>query len=209
MSPSRHPYEPVLNHGHDALMSDWPSIAITAAATLLSALLASGISLLVVRKQIRAQEMADLAAAAQAHGYAADRLASEIALLRRRLWGASNKHPRRRIAHRPHLDWWIGLIARHSLGRPALRALDAYSAATNRLMLIAPKDMLTHLEHLNELLTELDRRQTEWHEGWTETWWADWNATRGALLASARRSIVKRERALGLSNHLRTRLLCF
>jgi hypothetical protein len=62
-------------------MSDWPTVAITAAATLTSARLTGAISLALMAKQDRSRGRTHLSAALQAHGYAADKLAFEIGQL--------------------------------------------------------------------------------------------------------------------------------
>lgn len=168
-------------------MSDWTTVAITAAATLTSALLAGGLSLLVVRKQERARGRADLAAALQAHGYAADKLGLEIGQLPPPALGA--RRTQAAIARIPLLDWWIGQLARHTLARPALRSLDGYMAASNRLVLVAPRELLEPVQQLNELLTRVETRQTQWHPGWDIEWQADWNAARRAVVNAARTAI--------------------
>jgi hypothetical protein len=59
-----------------------------------------------------------------------------------------------------------------------MRALDAHSAAGNRLLLIAPEAVLERIEVLNDLLSELRPRDEDWRE--------KWRTARGALVAPSR-----------------------
>lgn len=178
----------VLFNGHHHWMADWPTVAITAAATLTSAGLTGAISLALMRRQDRSRGRSDLAAALQAHGYAADKLGVEIAQL---------PPPPARVARAsqalverlPMLNWSMSQVARHTLARPAMRSVDTYMAAMNRLMLVAPREVLEPLERLNELLTRIEGRHAEWHIDWDVEWRADWNAARGALMHAARAAI--------------------
>jgi hypothetical protein len=169
-------------------MSDWRSVAITAAATLLGAALASGFALLLARRQDRGRGRAELAAALQAHGYAADRLGMEIGQLAPPPARAA-RASQRAVERLPALNWSIGQLARHTVARPALQALDTYIAATNRLILIAPVEMLEALEQLNALLARIETRDADWHADWNTSWRTDWNDARGALVEAGRTAI--------------------
>jgi hypothetical protein len=155
-------------------MSDWVNPAIVAGAALLSSALTGAITL-------RASRRSDLAAALQAYGYAADRLRLEI--------GQMAPPPGRigvalqsGVARARSLDWTLGQISRHTLARPALHVLDTYTAAFNRLILVAPVRVLDAMRPLNDLLGRLDERGDAWN--------SEWSVAREALGLAARLALA-------------------
>jgi hypothetical protein len=161
-------------------MSDWTNPVIAVAAALLSSGLTGVITLRAAGRQADRQQRSDLAAALQAFGYAADRLRLEIDQLPPppgRLAASLQSASSRLRA----LDWSVGQISRHTLGRPVLSALDTYNAALNRLMLIAPTAVLEPMETLNGLLGRVQERD--------EAWADDWSSARGALTKAAREAV--------------------
>jgi hypothetical protein len=164
-----------------ALMSDWFNPAIAAGAALLSSGLTGAITLRAARGQAKAQGRSDLAGALQAYGYAADRLRLELGQLPPtpgRL-GAALQSTAARLRT---LDWSLGQVSRHTIGRAGMRALDTYTAAFNRLILIAPSSVLTPMEALNDLLGRVESRDEAWEEAWS--------TARAALAHAGREAIV-------------------
>jgi hypothetical protein len=168
-------------------MSDWINAAIAAGAALGASGLTGLITLRAARRVADAQRGSDLLAALQAYGYAADRLYLEISQLPPapgRLAVAVQAGAARLGA----LDWSAGQIARHTLGRPAMRALDTYMAAFNRLVLVAPEPILTGVQPLNDLIARLDKRD--------EKWSTEWSDARGDLTKTARLAVGHAKRQL-------------
>jgi hypothetical protein len=88
------------------------------------------------------------------------------------------------LTRTPSLEWMIGQASRHTVGRPALRAFDAYSAAANRLLLVAPNPVLDALEDLSALLARLAHHD--------EAWRAEWHQTRKRFVVVARAAVAER-----------------
>lgn len=154
---------------------------IAVAGTLGGVALTGLISLRMAARARNDQRRDELAAALAAFGYALDRLRKEF--------DAMPPPPRRagRVVERaasrwfPTVDWWVGQIVRHTTARPALRAHDAVMAATNRLLLVAPEQLLDHVVAIIELLDRARPHDEDWQAQWLE---------RRAELLRASRSLV-------------------
>jgi hypothetical protein len=123
----------------------------------------------------------ELRVALTAYGYALDRLDIEIVQLPPKP-GRMARFTSRQAARLPILDWLVGRLAMHSLGRPMMRALDEFAAAANRLTLVAPESMLQPMEKIGWLLSRIGQRD--------ERWRANWRAARAELFAVARAQLV-------------------
>lgn len=116
-------------------------------------------------RRARTAQRYELRAALQLYGYALDRVGQEIGQLPPKA-GRLAQATQAAIGRTPQLDWSLGQLARHTLARPAMRALDEYNAAANRLLLIAPEDILAPVERLNQLLSEVEDRGEDWSTRW-------------------------------------------
>ena len=138
---------------------------VAAAAASLSSVLTGWLTLRAAAVERRDRSRAELATAMASFGYAADRLRTEIEQLPPPP-SRSGRATATAVERLPTLDWSLGQISRHKLGRPAMRALDAYGAAANRLLLVAPQPVLEAMERLSDLLAKVQSRD----EAWSETW---------------------------------------
>lgn len=180
----RHAHESVRAVRHDRPVKDWQIGLIAAGSALLGSLGGTAItawfSLRVNNRQLAAGAQAELLACLSAYGYALDRLELEMQQLppgQGRLVRATQ----RALLRVPQLDWSIGQVGRHTLARPAMRAIDTYSAAANRLLLVAPEELLPSIERLNDLLTDVASRDADWKQRW--------RAARSEHALAARRSV--------------------
>ncbi len=175
-------------------MSEVAVVAITAAAGIGSAIVAAVAATSVARRQIKAQRVDDLTAALQGYGYAVDRLDSEIRQMPPSdVPGA--KTSLKLVSLLPQLDYLIGQVQRHTIGAPAMAAMDSYMAAFNRLLLIAPRHVLDVADRLQTLVFTLDGRDAEWDR--------EWLAARGELVRVSREVVAERD---GWFRRLRRRL---
>jgi hypothetical protein len=81
----------------------------------------------------------------------------------------------------PPVDWTVGQINRRTIGRPTARAVDLYSAALNRLLLLAPESLLRPAEEINELVRRADARDDAWDQ--------EWSAACSAFTTAARQAV--------------------
>lgn len=148
-------------------MPDVATAAIAASAALLSSGLTGVLALRIARVEREDRSKAELAAAMAAYGYAVDRLGLEISQLPLTP-SRTGRAVAAAVERLPTLDWSLGQLSRHTLGRPGMRALDAYAAAMNRLILIAPKPVLAAAERVNALLATFEERSLNWATEWQE-----------------------------------------
>lgn len=141
-------------------MDDASIALIAAAASLIGATVGSFVALRIAHVQSRAERSSELVTAVAAFGYAVDRLMLEIGQLPPRP-GRASAALSRTVARMPHTDWFTGQLARWSLGRPAMRALDALMASANRLSLVAPEPLLADVGRIPELLGRLAQRDPQ------------------------------------------------
>jgi hypothetical protein len=167
-------------------MSDSLTAAIAAGAALAGSGLTGMLTLHLARR-------GELTAALAAYGYATDRLGLEIGQLPPTPGRAASALVAA-TARAPHFDWSVGQLSRHTLGRPAMRALDTYNAALNRLILVAPKSVLEPAIALNELLNSVTERDDQWSK--------EWSAAREALARASRLALC----SLAVRVHSRMRL---
>jgi hypothetical protein len=158
----------VLGRRHNLDVSDWVNGAIAAGAALVSSGLTGAIALRASGQQVDAKRSADLAAALQAYGYSIDTLTLELGQLPPDP-GHAGKATQAAAARLPTLSWSLGQISRHSIGRPAMRALDVHAAAFNRLVLIAPSEVLNVIQDFSDLLSRFAQRNEGWDRSWRET----------------------------------------
>jgi hypothetical protein len=143
----------------------WIAVLIAAGAALLASALTGYIAHRLARAERAERGRGELAAALMAFGYAVDRMGLEVG----QLPPAPSRLNRRLNAGLTRvrmLDWLVGQASRHSLGRPAMRALDGLMATHNRLMLVAPVPVLEAAERIHELLGRVEDRDEEWKTRW-------------------------------------------
>jgi hypothetical protein len=142
--------------------------AIAVIGTLAGAGLTGFISLKLAAADRRDRRQDELTAALAAFGFALDQLRKELDALPPQT-GPANRHVGRALRRSlPTLDWWLSQFARHTVARPALRAYDGVMAATNRLLLVAPEELLTHVRAIIELLDEVRVHDDAWQAEWVE-----------------------------------------
>jgi hypothetical protein len=161
-------------------MSEWVTSAIAAGAALGGTALSAIVAASSTRRHVAAQDRIGLAAALQAYGYATTTLGLEIDQLPPAP-SAAVAALSASTARAPMLDWTLGQVSRRTVGRPTMRALDTYNAAMNRLLLVAPQPILTHMKTINDLVTRASERD--------EAWAAEWSDARAALTYASRRAI--------------------
>jgi hypothetical protein len=159
-------------------MEGWEGSAITAVAVLCSSALTAWISFRVAVSAREDSARGELAAALAAYGHALDRLEIEIAQLPPAAGRVTEVTQTAVERWLPWFDWLLARIARFAVGREAYRALEAHSAAANRVVLVAPPPVLERVERISELLAQVERRDDRWK--------SEWRDARGALLAAAR-----------------------
>jgi hypothetical protein len=149
---------------------------ITAGTGLAGAAIGGGATYIAHVSQRRGERQDELRAALTAFLYALDVLHLELSQLPKqtRVDRALNRF----LSRARNVDFLLGQVSRHTLGRPAARALDQFLQAQNRLLLVAPREIVATLRATNELLSRSDRR----HE---TQWQADWNANRRQLHVEA------------------------
>ncbi len=161
-------------------MDEGAAALVAAAAGLLGALIGGLLAFLGGRADRRERERAELAAAAAATLFALDQLHLEV----------GNLPPVGRTARRvnglvaryaPTLDWYAGVLVRHTTGRSAQRAIKDFMRDANRLLLVAPLPLRQALLRVTELLGEFDERGDEWS--------ARWRAARDELQVTAQRAV--------------------
>jgi hypothetical protein len=147
-------------------VSDVAIAAIASGAALVSSGLTGFLTLRGAAAERKDRSRGELAPVMAAYGYAIDRLEIEISQLppSPSRTGATAAA----VERLPTLDWSLGQLSRYTLGRPAMRALDGYAAAANRLLLVAPVGVLTAMEPFNALLATFAERDDEWTARWRE-----------------------------------------
>jgi hypothetical protein len=148
-------------------VSELASTAVTAGAVLVASGLAGGLTLWAGRVEREDRSRGELATALSSFGHALDRMELEIGQLPP-VTREGMRVSERVLARFSTLEWVIGQASRHSVGRPALRALDGYSIAANRLLLVAPNPVLEVLEELSALLARISRRDEAWQVEWRQ-----------------------------------------
>jgi|SRR5579884_141204 len=166
-------------------LSQWPA-AIAAVSGLCGATIGGAITFATQRADRRERSRGELGAALVAYGYALDMLQMEISkipprtLVARLADAAINEH------RFPNLNFLLNWAHAKSLGRDAARAVDRLVGATNRLLLVAPAELLPLVQEINELLAHVSDRDAAWERQWHEE--------RGRFIAAARDLVGAREK---------------
>jgi hypothetical protein len=164
-------------------VTEWIPV-IAAASGLVGAGIGGAITFATQRADRRDRARGDLAAALITFGYALDSLQVEIARIPPRTRAARVADTVINERRFPNLNFLLNSLHSATLGRSAGRALDRLLAALNRLLLLAPADMMPLLEEINELLATVSARDAEWDDRWREL--------RGRLTAASRQMVSRR-----------------
>jgi hypothetical protein len=166
------------------VVTDWVPAVISAASGLAGVAIGGGVTFVVQRADQDERRRGELAVALSAYGRAIDVLRRELERL-----PASTRFARitERLINRqrtPGLEYLLGSMHSATLGRSGIRAVEAFETAANRLMLIAPEDVLEAMEMTSQLLGQPR----------DETWPARWQSAREQLAVASRRHIQARRR---------------
>ncbi|PTL60247.1 hypothetical protein [Paraconexibacter algicola] len=159
-------------------MNELVLAVVATAGALGGASLAGWFTLRAGAVERRAREAGELAAVVSAVNHALDRLELELRQLPPDVASRSKDLTDRALERTPLLAWAIAQASRHTVGRPAMLALDGYSAAASRLLLAGPEPVLHALAPINDLLADVEHRDGEW--------WVAWRGARGELIRVAR-----------------------
>jgi hypothetical protein len=81
----------------------------------------------------------------------------------------------------PQIDYTTGRL-HEAIFTPHLRSLmDRYSFASNRLLMVAPVDLLVHVQGVSDLLAEFDGPDPDWRQRWQDS--------HGSLVRACRRAV--------------------
>jgi hypothetical protein len=141
---------------------------ITGIAGLSGAAIGGGISLVTQRADRKERARGELAAAVVAFGYALDSLHTELSHVPRPTPLARLTDHAINEQRFPNLNRLLLWANSKTIGRDAERAIDRFILAANRLMVLAPLELLPVIERANQLLAGADKRD----EAWERQWWA-------------------------------------
>jgi hypothetical protein len=148
-------------------VSEWQPV-ITGVAALLGAGIGGGITFLTQRADRKDRARGELAAAIVAFGYALDSLHTELSRMSRPTRVARLTDRAINEQRFPGLNRLLIWANSKTIGRDAERAVDRFMSAANRLMVLAPLELLPVIERANQLLSRSDERD----DAWEEQWWA-------------------------------------
>jgi len=148
-------------------VSEWPPV-ITGVTGLLGAVIGGGISFLAQRAERKDRGRGELAAAVVAFGYALDSLHTELTRIPRPTRLARLTDQAINEQRLPNLNRVLLWANSKTIGRDAERALAQFISAANRLMVLAPLELLPIIERANQLLSRSDERD----DAWEKQWWA-------------------------------------
>jgi hypothetical protein len=146
--------------------------AISAGSGLLGAVIGAGASLLTQRAERDLRERSELVSELAALGFAIDMLELEISRLPRRTVfarAADQAISRERL---PNLNYLIEWTHFKTVGREAYRAIERFVEVANRVVVVAPDEVLEITQDFAELIGTLQER----HHG--DAWRQRWNSTR-------------------------------
>lgn len=141
---------------------------ITGVTGLLGAVIGSSIAFLAQRADRKDRTRGELGAAVVAFGYALDSLHTELTRIPRSTGLARLTDQVINTQRLPNLNRLLLWANSKTIGRDAERAIDRFMSAANRVMVLAPLELLPVVERANQLLT----RAAERDDTWEEQWWA-------------------------------------
>ena len=164
-------------------MSEWQPV-ITGIAGLLGAGIGGGATFLVQRADRKERARGEVAAAVVAFGYALDSLHTELSRIPRTTTPARFADHLINEQRFPNLNRLLIWANSKTIGRDAERALDRFISAANRLVVLAPLELLPIIERANQLLSRADERD--------ELWEKQWRAVRAELTVESRKLLGTR-----------------
>jgi hypothetical protein len=145
-------------------MDSWVVALIASGGAVAGAAVSGIVAYLIARLDREARDSDELRAALTAYGVALDRLNLRIEQLPQS-HGIEENWTTRLVARWRTLDWLLGRISLATIGRGGMIALDEVIAATNRLLLVAPRSILAKMDRLSDLLGRFDPFAANWkHE---------------------------------------------
>jgi len=153
---------------------------IAASAALLGSELTGLITYKVADREQRGRDIDELRAALAAFGAVLDRFGRHLDQMPHPP-GPVGRWVNRQVSRWRDLDWAMGRISSGTLGRGAIRTLDELMAAMNRLLLIAPEDVLDAVLSISVLLERFEQRDASWQAEWREARSAVAEASRAAV----------------------------
>lgn len=153
---------------------------VAAGAALLGAALTGLITYKIATRQQRGREVEELRAALAVFGAVLDRFARHLDQMPHPP-GPAGRWVNRQVSRWRDLDWAIGRLSTATLGRGAIRTLDELITAMNRLLLIAPEEVLDAVLRISDLVARFEQRDESWDEEWREA--------RNAVAAASRAAV--------------------
>ncbi|MEA2358226.1 MAG: hypothetical protein QOI62_1486 [Solirubrobacteraceae bacterium] len=141
---------------------------ISAASGLLGAVVGGGATYLTQRADRTDRGRGELRAALVGFGYALDALHLQISRLPRTTRVAVLSERLVNPQRTPALHYLVDWAHRATLGRDTYRALDQFTTAYNRLLLVSPEELLVVCEPLATLIAHADQHDQHWQDEWTE-----------------------------------------
>lgn len=154
--------------------------AVAAGAALLSSALTGFITHKIAAREQRGRDVEELRAALSAYGAVLDRFGRHLDQMPHPP-GPAGRWVNRQVSRWRGLDWAMGRLSTGTLGRGAMRTLDELIAAMNRLLLIAPEEVLDAVLGISVLLERFEQRDEDWRQEWREA--------RNAVAAASRAAV--------------------
>jgi hypothetical protein len=153
---------------------------IAASAALLSSALTGLITYKVAGREQRGRDVDELRSALAIYGAVLDRFGRHLDQMPHPP-GPIGRWVNGQVSRWRDLEWAIGRLSTGTLGRGAMRTLDELITAMNRLLLVAPEDILDAVLGISVLLERFEQRDEGWQEEWREARNAVAEASRGAV----------------------------
>ena len=153
---------------------------IAAGAALLSSALTGLITYKVAGREQRGRDVDELRSALAHYGAVLDRFGRHLDQMPHPP-GPFGRWVNRQVSRWRDLDWAMGRLSTGTLGRGAMRSLDELITAMNRLLLIAPEDVLDAVLGISALLERFEQRDDGWREEWRDARNAVAQASRAAV----------------------------
>jgi hypothetical protein len=153
---------------------------VAAAAALLGSGLTGLITYRISGREQRARDVDKLRAALAVYGATLDRLGRHLDQMPHPP-GVVGRWVNRQLARWRDLDWALGRISTSTLGRGTMRTVDDLTIAMNRLVLIAPEEVLDAVLEISVLLEDFEQQDPDWQGRWREARNAVAKASRAAV----------------------------
>jgi hypothetical protein len=145
----------------------------------------------VSRLEREAADRGELRSALAAYGAAIDRLTLKIHQLPQ-AHGIEEGRSNKLVARWPTLDWVIGRLSVATVGRSTMRVVDEVIVATNRLILVAPEQILETMQTVTDLVGRFAPADEDWKRDWQEARNVFAEVSRHAVFGSSHSKTVSR-----------------